>query len=102
MIGISWGGFNGLQVAARRPPALKAIITIASTDDRYADDIHYMGGCLLNDNLGWGSTIFSLNCRAAGSGASSASAGARCGWSGWSKDGPWLCEWLRHQRRDAF
>ena len=23
MIGISWGGFNGLQVAARRPPALQ-------------------------------------------------------------------------------
>ena len=47
MIGISWGGFNGLQVAARRPPALKAIITLCSTDDRYADDVHYMGGCVL-------------------------------------------------------
>ena len=44
MIGISWGGFNALQVAARRPPALKAIITLCSTDDRYADDVHYMGG----------------------------------------------------------
>src|SRR5437763_7910530 len=41
MFGKSWGGFNGLQVAARRPPALKAIISIYSTDDRYADDIHY-------------------------------------------------------------
>jgi hypothetical protein len=30
MIGISWGGFNGLQVAARRPPALKAMITLCS------------------------------------------------------------------------
>ena len=28
MTGISWGGFNSLQVAARRPPALKAIITL--------------------------------------------------------------------------
>jgi putative CocE/NonD family hydrolase len=36
MTGISWGGFNALQVAARRPPALKAIITHCSTDDRYA------------------------------------------------------------------
>ena len=44
--GISWGGFNGLQVAARRPPALKAIITLCSTDDRYADDTHFMGGAL--------------------------------------------------------
>ena len=54
MMGISWGGFNALQVAALRPPALKAIITLCSTDDRYADDIHYKGGCLLNENLGWG------------------------------------------------
>ena len=46
MMGISWGGFNALQVAARRPPALKAIITLCSTDDRYRDDVHYMGGRL--------------------------------------------------------
>ncbi len=58
MFGISWGGFNALQVAAHRPPALKAIITICSTDDRYADDAHYMGGCLLNENLTWGSIFF--------------------------------------------
>jgi hypothetical protein len=38
MMGKSWGGFNGLQVAARRPPALKCIVTVFSTDDRYADD----------------------------------------------------------------
>jgi len=57
MMGISWGGFNALQVAALRPPALKAIITVCSTDDRYADDAHYMGGCLLNENLQWGSIL---------------------------------------------
>ncbi len=57
MMGISWGGFNALQVAALRPPALKAIITLCSTDDRYADDAHYMGGCLLNENLQWGSML---------------------------------------------
>ncbi|MEX2295910.1 MAG: CocE/NonD family hydrolase, partial [Dongiaceae bacterium] len=51
MIGISWGGFNGLQVAARKPKQLKAVISLCSTDDRYADDIHFMGGALLNDNL---------------------------------------------------
>lgn len=59
MLGISWSGFNSLQVAARRPPALRAIITVCSTDDRYADDMHYMGGCLLNDNLDWGTTFLS-------------------------------------------
>jgi putative CocE/NonD family hydrolase len=60
MFGISWGGFNSLQVAALRPPALKAIITSCSTDDRYLSDMHYAGGCLLNDNLDWGTTFFSI------------------------------------------
>ncbi|MES1150586.1 MAG: CocE/NonD family hydrolase, partial [Dongia sp.] len=58
MMGISWGGFNGLQVAARRPPALKAIITLCSTDDRYADDAHWMGGALVTNTMGWGSSFF--------------------------------------------
>ena len=58
MWGISWGGFNSLQVAAHRPPALKSIITVCSTDDRYADDTHYMGGCLLLGNLNWGANMF--------------------------------------------
>ncbi|WP_340147095.1 CocE/NonD family hydrolase [Halomonas sp. PA16-9] len=53
MMGISWGGFNSLQVAALRPESLKAIITLCSTDDRYADDIHYKGGNMLLENLGW-------------------------------------------------
>ncbi|TKI04232.1 CocE/NonD family hydrolase [Martelella alba] len=57
MIGISWSGFNSLQIAALRPPALKAIVTACSTDDRYADDMHYMGGVLLNDNLQYGATL---------------------------------------------
>ena len=60
MFGVSWGGFNALQVAARRPKALKAIVTSCSTDDRYADDIHYMGGCLLVDNIDWGSLFLSI------------------------------------------
>jgi putative CocE/NonD family hydrolase len=60
LIGKSWGGFNGLQIAARRPPALRAIITVCSTDDRYAGDVHYMGGCLMNDNLWWGAVFFQL------------------------------------------
>ena len=63
MMGISWGGFNGLQIAARRPPALKAIVTICSTDDRYADDAHYMGGALLAvDGLEWPSFFFASMC----------------------------------------
>ncbi len=63
MQGKSWSGFNALQVAARRPAALKAIITTFSTDHRYTDDIHYMGGCLLNDNLWWGSIMLAYQSR---------------------------------------
>ena len=61
MMGISWGGFNALQVAAHRPPALRAIITLCASDDRYADDAHYMGGCLLNENLQWGTLLTHYN-----------------------------------------
>ncbi len=63
IIGISWGGFNGLQLAFRRPPALKAVVTVCSTVDRYADDIHYMGGCLLTDNFNWGAQMTAYQTR---------------------------------------
>jgi len=82
MIGKSWGGFNCLQIAARQPPALRALIPVAATDDRYGDDVHYMGGCLLVDGLDWGPSCRRSfparrirNC--------SASAGARSGRSVW-------------------
>ena len=55
MKGISWGGINALQVAARNPPALKAIVAHCFTDDRFSGDMHYMGGCLLVENFSWGS-----------------------------------------------
>jgi putative CocE/NonD family hydrolase len=61
MTGISWGGFNSLQIAALQPPALKAIITLCASDDRYADDAHYKGGCLLNENMQWGSILMMNN-----------------------------------------
>ena len=63
MMGISWGGFNGLQVAARKPAALRAVVTLCSTVDRYADDIHYKGGCVLGENLGWSATMLSYMSR---------------------------------------
>lgn len=46
MYGTSYSGFNSLQLAARRPAALKAVIAIYATDDRYTDDVHYSGGAL--------------------------------------------------------
>ncbi|MDH3662358.1 MAG: CocE/NonD family hydrolase [Alphaproteobacteria bacterium] len=101
MIGISWGGFNGLQIAARRPPALKAVVTLCSTDDRYADDIHFMGGAVLTDKLAWGATAFAI----AMTPPDPAIVGAR--WRDmWLErlqgNGLWLLDWFRHQRRDEF
>lgn len=101
MMGISWGGFNALQVAARRPPSLGAIVTVCSTDDRYTDDVHYMGGCLLTDNLSWASTMFAYNSCP----PDPAIVGER--WLDmWHQrlegSGLWLEEWLRHQRRDDY
>ena len=46
MYGTSYSGFNSLQLAAERPPALGAVVPIYASDDRYTDDVHYMGGAL--------------------------------------------------------
>ena len=40
MFGTSYSGFNSLQIAGERPPALKAIVPIYATDDRWTDDVH--------------------------------------------------------------
>src|SRR5687768_5430070 len=50
MFGISWGGFNSIQMAARNIPALKAIIAIDATEDLYQDDVHYMDGIMHLDS----------------------------------------------------
>ncbi len=101
MMGNSWGGFNALQVAARRPPALLAIITSCASDDRYADDIHYMGGCLLNNNLGWSSSMFAHNSRPPDPALVGDS--WRAMWMHRLEgSGLWIDTWLRHQRRDAL
>ncbi len=51
MWGISYGGFTAIQVAALRPPHLGAIAPMYATDDRYTDDVHYVGGCLTASEL---------------------------------------------------
>ncbi|MBU0581609.1 MAG: CocE/NonD family hydrolase [Alphaproteobacteria bacterium] len=101
MMGISWGGFNALQVAAKGPAALKAIITLCSTDDRYADDIHYKGGLLLNENMGWGATMLSYSSRP----PDPAIVGDkwRAMWLERLEHEPFLpAVWLSHQTRDAY
>lgn len=102
MEGLSWSGFNCLQIAARRPPALKAILSHCSSDDRYADDAHFKGGTIIHDMFNWGTVFFAFQ----GQAPDPAIVGA----DGWRER--WLARlnavdfnlgnWLTHQHRDAF
>jgi uncharacterized protein len=101
MMGISWGGFNCLQVAALRPPALKAVISIASTVDRYNDDIHYKNGCHLSAQLSWAGTMFGYQSRPPDPALVGESWKEM--WLHRLENEPFLmAEWLSHQRRDEF
>lgn len=60
MWGSSYSGMTALQLAARRPKGLSAIITQCATDDRYTDDAHYLGGCIVQDMFVWGSAFTGL------------------------------------------
>ena len=51
MWGISYGGFTAIQVAKLRPPHLRAIVPMYATDDRYTDDVHFLGGCVTGTEL---------------------------------------------------
>ncbi|MFD5913385.1 CocE/NonD family hydrolase [Streptomyces massasporeus] len=101
MMGISWGAFAALQVAARRPPSLKAIAIASFTDDRHADDMHYMGGALLSDNLAEAGTMFAY-----GTCPPDPSVVGERWREMWHErlenTEPWVLEWLRHQRRDDY
>ncbi|MDT8893894.1 CocE/NonD family hydrolase [Halomonas sp. I1] len=101
MMGISWGGFNSLQLAALKPEPLKAIITLCSTDDRYTDDIHYKGGNLLHENLGWSATMLSFS--AAPPDPALVGDVWRERWKERLDNMPLLAEtWMSHQTRDAY
>lgn len=102
MIGYSWGGFNGLQVAARRPPELAAVISLYSTDDRYTDDCHHMGGCVLgSDLLKWATWMLAYTALP----PDPRFVGDR--WHAiWleriERTPPFIEAWLSHQRYDAY
>ncbi len=101
MMGKSWSGFNSLQVAARRPEPLKAIICVGFVDDRYTQDIHYKGGCLLNDNFWWGNIMLAYMCRAIDKEIKPDT---------WFEESVrrleemplWMANWLEHQTRDDY
>ncbi|MEU3342152.1 CocE/NonD family hydrolase [Streptomyces sp. NPDC006668] len=103
MFGISWGGFNSLQIAALAPEPLKAIVTVCSTDDRYDNDVHYMGGAVLGiDMLAWAGTMLAFAARP----PDPANVGADRWLPMWRERlealDPFLHTWLAHQQRDEY
>src|SRR3954454_13342770 len=61
MYGSSYAGFNAIHAAMRQPPALKAIVALYATDDRYTDDIHFGGGVRKAIEFGYPLSMVSMN-----------------------------------------
>ena len=100
MMGKSWGGFNCLQTAFLQPPALKAVISVCSTTDRFADDIHFKGGCLLGENFGWGAVMLSYSSRPADP---ALRPDWREDWLARLEAEPWLApRWAAMQEKNAY
>ncbi len=97
MWGISYGGFTAIQVAALRPPHLRAIVPVMATDDRYLDDVHYRGGCVTVSELSqYAVSQIAMNAMPPDAGFRGAS--WRTDWlARLEATPPWLFGWLRHQ-----
>jgi uncharacterized protein len=97
MWGISYGGFTAIQVAKLRPPHLQAIMPLYATDDRYRDDVHYLGGCkTVSEMAQYALSQVAMNALP----PKRAYAGER--WEAWWRERleqtpPWLLTWLRQQ-----
>jgi putative CocE/NonD family hydrolase len=97
MWGISYGGFTSIQVAKLQPPHLKAIAPMYATDDRYTDDVHYVGGCMAASEVAqYAVSQIAMNAMP----PKPEDAGQN--WAAQWKERlehtpPWLVEWLRQQ-----
>jgi uncharacterized protein len=96
MLGISWGGFNSIQMALRKPPALKAILAVAATEELFKEDVHYVDGVFHVDEFELtmdldqgrpGAPEFSLDESVIGPRMDST---------------PWSLNYMKHQRDGAF
>ena len=96
MLGISWGGFSAIQIALRKPPALKAILAVAATEELFTEDVHYIDGVFHVDEFELtmdldqgrsGAPDFSLEESVIGPRMDST---------------PWSLTYMKHQRDSAF
>ena len=96
MMGISWGGFNSIQMAMRQPPALKAIIAVDATEDLFKDDIHFIDGLMHADEFELSMDLQTAMTRAPDFPIDEASLRARFDAK------PWFPLYLKQQRGGAF
>lgn len=96
MMGISWGGFNSIQMAGLHPPALKAIIAMCATEDLFHDDIHYIDGLMHADEYELSMDLQLGETRAPDFPVDEKSLAARFDAS------PWFLLYLHHQRNGPF
>jgi uncharacterized protein len=96
MFGISWGGFNAIQLARRNPPALKAVIAVDATEDLYQEDVHYIDGILHLDS--WEMSQDLDNARPGAPDYVMDEAYFRDRFD----TEPWLLTWKKHQRDGEF
>lgn len=101
MFGLSWGAITSLQMASHRPPALRTIIPVGASDDRYYDDGCYFLGGLAGETLGWGGVMFAFNGRPPD--PEIYGDGWREAWKRRLSEPPlFMKTWLDHQQRDDY
>jgi putative CocE/NonD family hydrolase len=62
--GISWSGCSSALAAWNRVPGLAAVITACSSDDRFRNDVHYIGGAVLGFYMHvWSHVMTGFNAR---------------------------------------
>jgi putative CocE/NonD family hydrolase len=102
MWGISWGGFAAIQVAMLRPPHLRAIVPVYASDDRYSDDVHYVGGCATASELSQ-YAVSMVGSNALPARPAYRGDGWLAEWQDRLERTPiWLFEWLRQQHDGPF
>ncbi len=99
MMGLSWGGIASMQAASHQPEALKAVIPVGVSIDRYYDDGGYLVGGYAGQGLGWGGVMFGYCIRPPDPAVVGDS--WRKMWFDRLENTPMFVEkWLRHQKRD--
>lgn len=104
MWGISYGGFTAIQVALLHPPHLAAIVPMMATDDRYTDDVHYLGGCATVSELSqYAVSMVGMNALPARRAFADDAVAWRTAWLDRLEHTPvWLFEWLRQQHDGPY